>query len=234
MKISLILLAAGKGIRLGRDKGLLRVGDETLVERHLRQASLAGIQNKIVVANITNETTLCKLVHGYQPRPRVVLQEIETAEGAIRAGLRDIPDSSQTVIISCVNDVVPDDCYSRLMEALKTTDASLVVTTKELEWPFIGGRLRINGNQLKFIDERPPGGCVPGDQVNILIHALIGLPIRTAILTALKDGQPYETILNSLLAEGMLGTFVKTEIWVGVKIAPDLHRVEELFHKRCW
>jgi molybdopterin-guanine dinucleotide biosynthesis protein A len=229
---ALVLLAAGKGSRLGRDKGLLQMGGESFVERHLRQACLAGIAHAVVVANDTNQSALTELVRNRHPTPRIVLQELAAAEGAIFSGLEAAAAVADEVFLSCVNDIVPDDTYGRLKNALRSISSGMVVASTTLHWPFMGGRLRVDAGRLRYIEERPAGGCLPGDDVNVFMHAFRDRSIVTELLVALRSRQPYESILNDMLTNGLVGLVVKTDKWVGVKAASDLARVEQSFGVR--
>lgn len=229
MTAGLVLLAGGRGSRLGRDKALLRMGGESFLERHLRQARLAGIGQAIVVANEFNYSALTELIRSAHPTTRVVLQKVAAAEGAICSGLEATAHTVDEVFLSCVNDIVPDDVYVRLKNALGLISSGVVATSTTLEWPFVGGRLRVEADCLRYIEERPAGGCVPGDDVNIFMHAFRGRSAVNDLLVALRSHQPYESILNDMLTRGLAGLIVRTDKWVGVKVASDLARVEQLF-----
>lgn len=96
-----IVLAAGSSVRLGTPKQLVRLGDETLLERTVRVALEAGLHPVygVVAADLLIEPALtgaiCVVNH-------------EAAEGmasSIRAGVQaltsDYPDSSGAVILAC-------------------------------------------------------------------------------------------------------------------------------------
>ncbi len=79
------------------DKPTLFLDGETLVDRHVRQAMLAGIEKSIVVTNDTNERTITDaLADARQVAEITVTRQVAPdAEGAIVAGLERTTEATQ-------------------------------------------------------------------------------------------------------------------------------------------
>lgn len=225
-----ILLAGGRSERLGRDKPTLVVGDETLVERHVRQARASGVQRFVVVASEANISAIRAIGARAGIDPSAIwLQQGSGAEAAVLTGLRHA-SGADTVFVCCTNDVVSDDAYLRIADRAGG-GAGLVVAGARLEWRFVGGML-VTGqadNELLRIEERRCEGCPPGAIANVMIHRFAGCDVLTRLVELLAAGNPYETSVNNLIATGVAARIALLERWVGVKSAEDLVRLETTF-----
>lgn len=95
-----VILAAGASSRLGEPKQLIRLGDETLVDRAVRIATDAGCSPVVVVlgANAARVQEACALAGA------VVLIHEDWAEGmasSIRAGVAALPNVAGVVLLAC-------------------------------------------------------------------------------------------------------------------------------------
>ncbi|WP_405878562.1 NTP transferase domain-containing protein [Streptomyces sp. NBC_01136] len=173
-----VLLAAGRGTRLGRDKPTLRFGNETLLERHIRQARLAGVTEIVVVAGDHNRARIREIT-ATLPDPAqisVIVQKGPDAHAAAATGMEHIC-GRPAAFLSGITDIVPDGTYTAMTPVGSAANPALTIAAFVLEHTFIGGMLDFHpGTQrLRRIIERPPGGCPPGRLVNIWIHHLTGV-----------------------------------------------------------
>ncbi|MFJ4184163.1 NTP transferase domain-containing protein [Kitasatospora sp. NPDC089509] len=225
-----ILLAAGHGTRLGRDKPTLDLDGETLVARHIRQAAAGGADDFVVVTNPGNERQVRALATRAAAGAllTVALQEGPDAHAAALTGLRLLPADTAEVFVAGITDIVPDDAYARTAAELPA--GGIAIASAVLERTFIGGMLGFHPgtHRLQQIIERPPGGCPPGHLVNIWIHHLRGQALITEItrLTALHGD--YESAVNLALAAGTPGAAVVLPWWEAVKDPASLDRARQL------
>lgn len=168
-----ILLAAGRSQRFGRDKPTFVIGGESLAQRCLRQASAAGVDQFIIVANRDNHRLLREQANAVAPRRvTICIQNGDEAPASVLTGLAATQDND--VVLCCTNDLVPGDTYLRILSTGHSAPA-LTVTTTTLKWVFTGGMLDLDGHGcLRQIIEKPVGGCPPGAAVNIFIHRYFG------------------------------------------------------------
>jgi hypothetical protein len=197
-----VLLAGGRGTRLGRDKPTLRLGGETLLGRHLRQAALAAERPRfVIIANPGNIDAIRREAAAADADAEVIVQDGTDAHAAAHTGLCHVA-GADPVFLAGITDLVPDDTYRRL--ATMNTTAHLRITTSPLRKAFIGGMLDLapRGSYVRKIIERPPGGCPPGAPANIWIH-YIGRPGTLSALTrATGELGDYENAVNHVIARG--------------------------------
>jgi hypothetical protein len=217
---TVVLLAAGHGTRLGQDKATLRLGGETLVQRHIRQARTADPRARIVVvANPRNVDAIRADLAAIDVRAEVILQDGGNANTSAFVGLQQA-ELATSVFLAGIVDLVPDDTYHRLL----TTRASapLRITTTPLRATFIGGMLDLDqdGTTVRRIIERPPGGCPPGSPANIWIHYINSPDAIHALTNATGRLADYEKAVNHVIASGISAVAVAVPHWVAIK-GPD-------------
>ncbi|MFG1861075.1 NTP transferase domain-containing protein [Microbispora bryophytorum] len=221
-----ILLAGGSGTRLGRDKATVRLGGETLLQRHMRQAARAGVHRFLVIANPGNLQQIKADVAatGYRD-VKVCLQEGLTADGAALTGLRRVRTAG-SVFVSGITDMVPDDTYERLAAC----PSPIAVTTAVLQSTFIGGMLTLGPDfRVTRIVERPAGGCPPGAWANIWVHRINGTRLVRELTATLADLGYYEVSMSVLFARGHQGMAVPVEQWVPIKTPETIHQAGARF-----
>lgn len=226
-----VLLAAGRGTRLGRDKPTLDLGGESLLQRHLRQARLAAVDSFTVVAGAHNHQRIREIV-ARDPAPdqiTVVLQEGRDAHAAAATGLRRAAGADAAFVCG-ITDVVPDDTYAAIAAAAGEGPA-LTIASYVLERSFVGGMLDFHpgSHRLRRIVERPEGGCPPGRLVNIWIHHLAGAALITALARATRILGNYEDAINNALAAGLPGFAHHVTDWEAIKDKASLDRARARF-----
>lgn len=143
-----IILAAGKGSRLypitiDKPKGLLRIGDETILDRLIRQFREANINDIIVVVGYQKE----KLIEHFEGSVRFLEYSdyIKTNNLHTLWSVRDELD--EDIIISFSDLILHSDVVNELIEA--KNDITLVVDTNRV----IEGtmRVKVHGDILQSI-----------------------------------------------------------------------------------
>jgi len=223
-----ILLAAGHSRRFGHDKPTFILGRESLAQRCLRQASAAGIDRFVIVANNDNHQLLREQADVVRPgQVTLRIQDGDEAPASVLTGLAATDDDD--VLLCCTNDLVPDDTFSKVMST--GGDApGLTITTTRLKWVFTGGMLDLDDNgRLRRIIEKPSGGCPPGAAVNIFIHRYHGSEAISRLTATLRRTRDYELTVNDLVQGGLATRIVHVDRWVGVKSLHDVRRAREEF-----
>jgi len=228
-----ILLAAGRSERFGQDKPTFPFGDESLIQRTLRQATQAGIHRFVIVANLDNLDLIREQADQVAAgQYEIAVQHGRAADASVLEGLAvALAGGCDDVLLCCTNDIVPDDTISRLM-AVPAGERSLTAVTATLQWSFHGGMLDLDGDQIRGIIEKPAGGCPPGAAVNIFLHRWRGRDVIDALADVLADSGQYEQTITTLLDEGLDARAIRVDRWVGVKDPADVQRALALFPDR--
>ncbi|MEO6806591.1 MAG: nucleotidyltransferase family protein [Edaphobacter sp.] len=124
MRIGAVVLAAGASKRLGEPKQLVRLGEETLLERAVRVAWEAGCSPVIVVVGADHTNVLARSVLG----DAVTVINDQWEEGmasSIRLGVRALgiaaQDAEGLVLMTCDQPAVTAKHLSRLMQSAEVT-----------------------------------------------------------------------------------------------------------------
>lgn len=121
-----IVLAAGRSTRMGRPKPLLRVGDESFVERAVRVLQEGGCRGIIVVVN---DATSEAVRLAEQAGARIVVNDAAESEpiDSIRLALSALPDDTAWVAILPVDHPLAEPgTVMRLIAATQTPGAAIV------------------------------------------------------------------------------------------------------------
>jgi CTP:molybdopterin cytidylyltransferase MocA len=211
-----VLLAGGGSTRMGRDKAGLEIDGETLVERHLRQLRGAGVTDPVVVCNAANHEVIRR-----RTGARTLLQIGDGMSAAVRTGLQAAGPTG-TVWLVCINDIIGDADYAKIADA--AAGDGIVIPTKVLDRVFHGGHLLLDGDQVRAIVEKPPGGCRPGAHANIMVHRVSG----GRAIEALAAATDYEGAVNELIDAGVAVRAAPVDFWIAVKTPEDFKRLGEL------
>ena len=226
MTTTVLLIASGYSVRLGRDKPTMRLNGESLVQRHLRQARAAGADRAIIVANAANRARILADLDEVDAGPvRVCLRRRgPDAQDALRDGLELLNDT-EALFIGGITDLVPDGTHRRLADV----SAGFAIPTARLTEPFIGGMLELIGDRVRRIVEKPPGGCPPAAMVNVWIHYIAGPElVRTVADLTLRLGH-YQKAVNDLIERGVPATAVPVWPWRSIKTSADVRAARRLF-----
>ncbi len=219
--VTAILLAAGRSMRMGRDKPTILLNGETLVERHLRQLRGVGCERAVVICNGENEAGI---------RMRTGAWTVEQRGGdmsaAVRTGLEEI-GVAEPVWMVCVNDIIADSDYRRIAE----TAAEIVIPTRPLTRTFVGGCLDIQDGRVLRIVEKPPGGCPPGAAANVMVHRWTGAALLGRLCERLARGIEYESAFNELVGAGAHALAVPADFWMPLKTPGDLASIESAMRR---
>ncbi|MGW7579748.1 NTP transferase domain-containing protein [Kitasatospora sp. NPDC054768] len=226
MTTTAILLAAGHGTRLGRDKPTFELHGESLVRRHIRQARTAGVDHFVIVTNPGNTDAVYQQAQsavGDIPLT-VVLQEGPDAHAAALTGLHRLPADCEQLFLSGITDIVPDTAYEQVAAALP--GGGIAIASAVLERTFTGGMLAFHPGttNLARIIERPEGGCPPGHLVNIWVHHISGRQHIERIIEQTAHHQDYEDAVNDALASGTPGDAVVLPWWEAIKDPASVQR----------
>ncbi|MDD5041110.1 MAG: NTP transferase domain-containing protein [Candidatus Peribacteraceae bacterium] len=163
-----LLLLAGQSKRFWplQEKSLFPVCGKTLLEMQVGNLQAAGIKEIILVGGRHNLEQAKKI----RPDLQAIEQE-DLSLGMRGALLSALPSGgNDPVMVVGGNDTVEPEAYKALMEsaAKKGTDGALLA--KRVMTYFPGGYLKLAGERIETIVEKPGAGKEPGDLVTIVAH----------------------------------------------------------------
>ena len=125
MTLAAIILAAGESTRMGRPKALLPWAGTTLIDWQVRQMSLAGVEDIVVVLGHEAEVTRSAVTE----RCQVVVNEAyqEGRASSLRLGAGALTDATAAVLILGVDQPRPAWISTRLIDTWRRTAAAIVV-----------------------------------------------------------------------------------------------------------
>lgn len=166
---TVLVLAGGVGKRLWPltgSKALFPFAGEPLLLTHLRTVAKAGFRRFVIVVSpqdreIVQKFTLpgVRLAVVVQDAPLGMGDAVLRAESAVG----DAP-----CLIMNAGDVVGEELYRRM--GTKISDRNAFVIGKKVDRYFDGGYLRVDGQKLVGIEEKPGEGREPSDLVNLVFH----------------------------------------------------------------
>lgn len=218
MDVAAVLLAGGRSVRMGRDKPLLEIAGETLVERHVRQLRAIGVHNIVLVSNAANRRAICE-----HTELQTMVQRGHGMSAAVRTGL-DAASGFDAVFLVCVNDLILDEDYGALGRT--TVEEGLVIPTGRLDRVFHGGMLQLAGDEVRGIVEKPDGGCPAGAVANIMIHRVAGARTIRDLRNRLRSACEYEAAINAMIAAGLRALAVPVAFWLAIKNPEDYREAE--------
>jgi molybdenum cofactor cytidylyltransferase len=121
-----IVLAGGQSRRMGRPKALLKVGEETFLERAVRTLSLGGCEDVVVVLN-TEDPEFSEVAVSAGGRPTPGAGSGTEQIDSLRAALRALPQEVEAAVVQPVDHpLVRSLTVSALIEAFKRRGAPIV------------------------------------------------------------------------------------------------------------
>ncbi|MGE0599157.1 MAG: NDP-sugar synthase [Dehalococcoidia bacterium] len=158
-----VLLAAGRGVRLGAlteafPKGMLDVGGEPIIHRIIGGLAAAGIADLTIVTGHYAEVLETGTGNGERWGVRITYVRQSAPEGTARALLLARPFLDAGPFFVGWGDIVVDAAnYAKVAEASTENGAALAVN--EVEDPYAGGAVYVDGRfRITRIVEKPPQG----------------------------------------------------------------------------
>jgi len=119
-----IVLAAGKGRRMGGPKALLMVDGQPLIHAHVQRLGEAGCEEIVVV---TRQATAAAI--GDMPGARVVCADTDSMGASLRIALQNLAQSSERVVLVAPVDTLPARCSTlRVLLMAAASEGTLVAT----------------------------------------------------------------------------------------------------------
>ena len=215
--VKVLLLLAGQSKRFWplQEKSFFPICGKTLLEIQVGNLRAAGVKEIVLVGgrhNLEQAQALC-------PDLRLIEQEDLSLgmRGALLSALPAI--GKDPVMVVGGNDTVEPEAYKALMEAAakKGTDGALLA--KRVTTYFPGGYLKLAGERIETIVEKPGAGKEPSDLVTIVAHMHNDPASLLAELQKIKPSRDdgYEQALAALFKTKTYSAVPYEGPWLPVK-----------------
>ena len=200
--MKVLLLAAGRSKRAKpiEDKNFLRFCGKYLIKHQLEALKAAGFNDILIAGGAHNMEKLSKVAEPYGAKVIEQKNLEEGMAGAVLAAENEMDDDDLFIVSG--NDVVDGEAYKLMMQASKSKADSYLLSYEVKEY-FPGGYIKLDGEKIVGIIEKPGEGNEPSNLVNLVLH-IHKKP--KSLLKALKEvsgekDDRYEQALDNLMKE---------------------------------
>ena len=222
-----LVLAGGVSNRFWplRDKPLIELGSQTLLERHLRLLRSAGCERFIIVSRPDTAMPVGEIGRrvGGDVKVAVQAQPLGMGDAVLAAAaelerLGDVP-----IYVTQYHDVVEERFHRSLLEAWSTKAGSIagLLGAQRVSTYFPGGYLTLDGERVTSVVEKPGAGREPSDLVNLVAHVFTSWHELAATIReeAKKPGgdDTYERALTRLMTKQVFQAYAYEGRWQALK-----------------
>ncbi|MEK9166687.1 MAG: NTP transferase domain-containing protein [Patescibacteria group bacterium] len=226
--MKVLLLAAGRSKRAKpiEDKNFLRFCGKYLIKHQIEALKSAGFDDIIIVGGAHNLEKLRKVAQKYDAK---VVEQKNLDEGMAGAVLsvEDLVGAEDLFIVSG-NDVVDTSAYNAMKNA---TGADSFLLAREVFEYFPGGYLKIEGEKITGIIEKPGAGNEPSNLINLVLHLHKNPKRLFEILKEVsseKDDR-YEIALDILMKERTFQAVPYSGFWQALKFPQHVLNLTAFF-----
>lgn len=226
-KINVIILAGGVSSRFWplEQKNIYKFFGKVPFDHHLKRIGKLH-PNKIVI--VTNEG-----IRISYPNTETVVQRGLGMAGGVLTALENLNPEDELLIIGA-NDYYDEtifDNFIKIRDDLKEKKYSAIAAYKTDSY-FPGGYLKLKGDVIQGIIEKPPQDQTPSDYVNIVFHYFPKAEIISNSLYHSKTQKDdlYEVALDNLIKKGQTFKLIKyLGKWKSIKYPWQVLDVMEFF-----
>jgi UDP-N-acetylglucosamine diphosphorylase / glucose-1-phosphate thymidylyltransferase / UDP-N-acetylgalactosamine diphosphorylase / glucosamine-1-phosphate N-acetyltransferase / galactosamine-1-phosphate N-acetyltransferase len=233
-----LVLAGGVSSRFWplRDKLLIPIGSQNLLERHLSTLSDLGCGRIVVVTRPDAAEAVADMGRSVSAEVSVAVQTeaLGMADAVLcaRPALEALGDGP--LYVTQAHDVVERRLHAEMLEAWSDESAGLagLIAGVRVKNYFPGGYLTLEGERVVSVAEKPGAGNEPSDLINLVAHVFGSW---RQLVEALEEeaAQPggddvYERALSSLMRSSRFKAHVYEGRWQGLKYPWHLLDVMEM------
>jgi NDP-sugar pyrophosphorylase family protein len=229
-----VILAGGQGQRfapLVTNKTLFPFMNKPLILHQLEQLQRVGVSQVLIATNTDNHPYLTPLkIKGLSIQTKLQPRSLGMANALLH--LKDEIKNQPIVIMNAV-DIVSNELFTQLLKTISTQKPYGLITGIKTKEYFPGGYLKLKGNQVTQIIEKPTPGKEPSDLVNLVFHYLQRPQEFISILVQHNNNHDdaYEQALSKLMTQHEFGFISYDNYWHKLKYPHFVLDVMELFLK---
>ena len=216
--VYVVILAGGRGKRFWpftTNKSLISFFGKPLIVHNLERFAGVGFSHAIIVIHPADVQFFMDLkVSGLQFH--TVIQHEAAGMGDALLRVREHVGDSPMLVVNA-EDVVDEAFYKTL--ASEVSKGRSFLTGKRTENYFDGGYLRIDGNIVSGIVEKPGEGNEPSNLVNLVFHYIHEPQVFFRILESQKSDRDdvYELALGAFIKEARANYLSYDGVWIPLK-----------------
>ena len=226
-----LVLAGGIGKNftpLVTSKSVFPFFGQALITHTLEMIRLAGAKQAIVVCNADNEELIKKL-----DSKNLKIQTIRQNEASGQADAISLASElvhNQPVLIMNAVDLIDPKFLATFVKRAEKTYAQ-IVGMKVTEY-FLGGYLKVEGNRVTSIIEKPAKGQEPSDLANLFFHYFSEPQELFDLIKKQKNSDDaYEKALDQLMQKHQVEFMAYQGYWQKLKQAHQVLNMTQLFLK---
>lgn len=227
-----VVLAGGIGKNfapLVTSKTIFPFLGKPFIAHTLEMIRAAGTREVIVICNSENEEIIQNLNDRNLKIKTVVQNEALGQADAIKSAAKLIPEDQPIIIANAVDLIDPTFLRNFIKKSAGTYAQILGMKVNEY---FLGGYLKVDGEKLVGIIEKPKKGEEPSNIANLFFHYFSN-PREIFELIAKQNGDDdaYENALDELIQEKKVSFMVYEGYWQKLKQAHHVLDMTQLFLK---
>lgn len=238
--MKVLLLAAGRSRRVKpiADKNFVKFFGKTLIEHQLDQLQKSGLKDILIVGGAHNINRLQEIAKKYKAKVFEQKNLDEGMAGAVSTIEKAVRNDDLFIVSS--NDFVDVAAYKMMKKSAAGKGDSFLLAYETSNY-FPGGYLKMKGQQVIGIVEKPGEGEEPSKWVNIVLHLHKNPGDLFAALKSVsnKNDDKYELALDQLMQKRDVRAVQYNGFWQPIKypwhildfMAHDFKSVKRKIHK---
>ncbi len=204
--VVVLILAGGNSDRFWPlpDKNSISFLDKPLVYFSLSQFRKFGFKNIVIVVNKTNKLIFTNLKSEFSDLSIELLEQsdLKGMAGAVVSAQKFI--KGKKILVVNASDVYEDILISSFVNELKTNPQGVITGIRQDTY-FPGGYLKISGNKVVQIVEKPSPEEIPSNTVSLVFDYFKSADKLLSAISEVKSisDDVFEKAINLLIKEGM-------------------------------
>src|SRR3989338_3531890 len=220
--MKLIILAGGEGKRMWpvvQEKYLLPfLGKPLIYHTLLKIKDAINFDEVIIVTKESSKQQVSKIASNLGINFKIAIQYESKGMADAILSAKELIDSE--ILIINAEDVLEEKAYQDVLTTASDTGTDVILAGLKVDKYFPGGYLRVEGEKVKGIAEKPGEGNEPSDLVKLVVDYFKDGKKLVEILekTSSDKDDRYEAALDKMITDGMDVRLTKYEgAWIPLK-----------------
>ncbi|MFC1653925.1 sugar phosphate nucleotidyltransferase [Patescibacteria group bacterium] len=227
-----VVLAGGIGKRFSpfkASKPLFSLMGLSLIERTVKKLKNAGFEDVVIVSNERDEKKI-KALFNSDEKLKVVVQKTPRGMADALISSEDLIKDGSAFVLNAT-DQVDQSVFNLAFK--KAKEGKSFITGKKVSDYFDGGYLKLEGNRVVEVVEKPGKGNEPSDLVNLVFHFFSSANNFINLLKNTQSGKDdvYEVAFSKLMQEEEVGLLKYEGYWQSTKYPWDILKISSALLK---